>query len=361
MSSKQPLPRLRIDALPSISVTGLFLIALGYTLYFAAPLFIPIVFAILLKFLLSPIVAYLRRAGIPSGLSSALLVAAIVGVLGFALSVLAKPADRWVTEAPKTMRDIERKLWTAKGHLADIQELAKDVDKLTDVASAPTTVAPVVVEKPSILQRIVEKTPSVIGMGAITLFLTFFLLASGDSWMRRLTRMGRTWSERRMIVTTANAIQSELSRYLGIVTVINICLGLAVAAVMWALGVPNPLLWGAMAGIFNYAPYLGAMASTVVLSLVGLATFPTMAEGLTVPAAFLALTIIEGQLITPMVVGHRMSVDPTIVFLSVLVWGWIWGVPGALMAVPIVTSLKVIADRVPSLRLAGATLKGDVQ
>jgi predicted PurR-regulated permease PerM len=150
-----------------------------------------------------------------------------------------------------------------------------------------------------------------------------------------------------------------MSRYLAAVTLINLLLGAAVALAMHLLQMPNPLLWGTMVAILNFAPYIGALVSAAVLSLAALTTFPDIAAALAVPGTFLVLTVLEGQVITPAVLGRRTALSPAIVFISVIIWGWLWGIAGALMAVPIATSLKVICDHSPALGLFGSFLRDD--
>lgn len=327
---------------------GLFVLAVIATLYFASDLLIPIAFAVMLSFLFSPVVRAMQRRHVPPAISAFIIIVAIVWAVGFALNGLAGPAESWLRDAPKSLRELQYELSHSEGRLADIQDLAEEVDQLAEGDPEPGT-QPVVVKGPGVLDNLVVGLPAVTAFAGVVIFLTFFLLASGDSLLRRVTRCGRTWAERRRIVLIARQIQTELAVYLSTVTIINAALGGAVALVMHLMDVPNPLLWGATAALLNFAPYVGALATTVLLALVGLTTFDTLGQAFAVPAAFLALTVLEGQVITPAVLGHRMSLSPIFVFLSVIAWGWLWGVAGALMAVPIVTSVKVVCDHVPGL------------
>lgn len=332
---------------------ALLLIALIAVMHSAADLLVPIAFSLLLNLLLSPLVKSLKRIGIPTTLSAGVLVTTIVGLVIFAAGGLAGPAERWIKEAPQSVREFQSQAFEAQRELSGITELAKEVDELAG-SDTPADAQEVVVKSPGVLTSIVGSLPSIAAYTGIVLFLTFFLLASGDTLLRRITRCGRTWTERRRIVSIARQIQSDLSRYLGTVTIVNLILGATVALVMHLLDVPNPLLWGAVAGLFNFAPYVGALATTLVLTVVGISTFDSLTDALVVPLSFFALTILEGQLITPTVLGRRLAVQPLIVFLAIIFWGWLWGVAGALMAVPIVTSLKVIADHVPRLSIVAS-------
>lgn len=341
-----------------IPLTGLFILACLYTLYFAAPLLIPIAIATFLNITLSPVVRRLHRAGVARSLAAGMLIVMIVGFAGLVGGTLAGPAEEWLRDAPRTIRQMQARLFNPRGALADIQALAEEVDGLATVDKR--TAAPeVVVREDGILGAVVDTMPAFFGAAAIVVFLTFFLLASGDNLLRRITLCGRTWSERRRIVTIARHIQSELSRYLATVAMINTGLGIAVAAAMYGLDVPNPILWGAMVAVFNFAPYIGAMVSAAVLTMVGFTSFASLGDALLVPAAFVVLTILEGQLVTPTILGARMALSPTVVFVSVIVWGWLWGVAGALMAVPIVTTIKVVCRYFSPVQYLGTFLRND--
>jgi predicted PurR-regulated permease PerM len=341
-----------------VATSGLFALAIAAILYFAAPLLIPIAFAVLISLLLSPMVRLMSRWRIPSKIGAMLLVTALVIAVVAALVNLAEPANQWLSDAPTSIRELQKQVFASREKLANIQQLADEVDQLRATGSAKQPQA-VVVTGPTVLESVVGGLPTAATFLGIVIFLAYFLLASGDQLLRRATRCGRSWSGRRRIVTIARQVQSDLSRYLGTVTLINSALGVAVATAMHILGVPNPLLWGVMAALLNFAPYAGAVVSATILTLVGLMTFSSISDALLVPGAFVLLTVLEGNLLTPAILGRRMSLSPTIVFLSVIVWGWMWGVAGALMAVPIVTTLKVVCDHVPALEHIGRFLRSE--
>ncbi|MCJ7590528.1 MAG: AI-2E family transporter [Woeseiaceae bacterium] len=355
-------PQLQFSAAPSdrrpVAVVGLLALAVVYTLYFAAGLLIPIAISIFISITCSPVVRHLARWHIPQGLSAAIIVGTIMSVAALTVLALAGPAEKWLNDAPQTIRGLQDALLPAKGPMADFQELADEVNELGTV-DAPEKTPSVIIEGPGILENVVGGLPSMLASVGIVIFLSFFLMASGDSILRKLTRCGRNWSERRRIVAIARCVQSDLSRYLAAVTLINLFLGAAVATTMHLLKMPNPLLWGAMVAVLNFAPYIGALVSAAVLTLVALTTFPNLAEALMVPGSFLVLTILEGQVITPTVLGRRMALSPAILFVSVIIWGWLWGIAGALMAVPITTSLKVVFDHSPTLGLPASFLGKD--
>jgi len=342
-------------------VAGLFAIAVGCTLFFAAELLKPIALAFFFALLLSPIARRLLRVGVPMIVSAAVLVGLAAAAVGFLISMLAVPAEEWISEAPKTLRELKRQIESAESSFGEIQELAKEVDKLAnpdDAEPDPQTPQPVVVKQPGIIASLVGGLPQAFAFTVSVTFLTYFFLAFGNPLLRQVVRCGRTWTVRRRILTVARDVQRATSQYLATVTVVNLALGISTAFAMHLLGVPNPLLWGAMVAIFNFAPYAGAVSSVAVLAVVGITTYENLAEAMTVPLAFLVLTTIEGQMITPTILGRRLSLSPVIVFLSVLVWGWLWGITGALMAVPILVSIVVFCDNLPSGRIVADVLRG---
>lgn len=339
---------------PSNALLLLLLLAVIYTVYFAKGLLIPIVLAVFLSILFAPLVSRLSRYGIPRAISAAVLVASMVMVVAGSLYMLAEPAEEWLRDAPRSVRQLKNQTAEAQGKIADIKELAEEVGELTKVESGKKQEAqPVVVQNPSALEQMMDYVPLAIAGSVVVVFLTFFILVGGDTLLLKITRFGRTWGERRRIVCIARHIQSELSRYLTTVTLINVTLGVVTGVALHLLEVPNPVMWGTVVGVLNFAPYVGALASVLLLTVVGLTTFPDLADALLVPLVFLFLTILEGQLITPTVVGRNLAISPMMVLLSVIIWGWLWGVLGALMAVPILTSIKSICDHFPALNHIG--------
>lgn len=344
---------------PSVAVIGLFVLAVIYTLYFAADLLSLIAVAILISLLLSPSVKWLARLHVPPALSAATLLAVLVGVLVTIVMMLTAPAEQWLQDAAVTLRDLRYEIVREQQNMGGIKEFAEEVDNLAAVDDSEESAQAVVVKRSKgTLETIVGSLPRVAVGTAVVVFLTFFLLATGESNLRRLTRWGRTWGERRRIVTIARRIQTEVSRYLVTITIINVCLGIIVGLCMSLLGVPNPALWGVMATVFNFAPYAGPIALLFILTVVGVSAFDTLPEALRVPLAYLALTAVEGQLVTPTIVGRQLSMSPLVVFLSIIVWGWLWGVVGALIAVPIVNVLIVVCDHIPRLEAVSALLRG---
>lgn len=192
-----------------------------------------------------------------------------------------------------------------------------------------------------------------------TMVLLYFLLASDDMFLRKTIAVTPRFSDKKRAVDIAHQVEIAVSRYLVTVAFINVILGVAVGIAMYLMGVPNPVLWGVMVGLLNFIPYIGDIVSFSVLAVVGLLTFDPLWQSLMVPGVFYLLTAIEGYFITPLIVSRRLSLNPVVIILSVLCWGWIWGVPGALLAVPILVAIKTVCDRVESLQVFGEYLGSD--
>ncbi len=324
--------------------------------YFGQEIIVPLLVALLLALLLSPVVTFLEhKLRVPRFLGGLLTTAAVVVALLYGMFSLVLPAKEWIAHAPATLQRIEQRFSDFRQPIKQAQEASKKIEELTQ----PTpSAAPVAAAQPSLLSSIATATPRVLGKIAAVLLLIYFFLSSGDGFLRRMVEIAPTLHEKRVVVSIAREVQNEMSRYLMTVSLINLGLGIATAIMTALLGIPNPLLWGAVAFLLNFAPYVGPACTGVALALAGFAAFDTLGQALAVPAAFLALTTIEGQLITPMVIGRRLSLNPTVVFVWLMLWGWIWGVVGLLLAGPLLACFRIVCQHVESLR-AISILIGD--
>jgi len=324
---------------------GLFILAMLYTFHFARALLMPIILAILFSLLLSPIVGWLRKLLLPEPVGAALVMVALVSGIVFAIYTLAEPAAQWLDKAPESLSTAESKLRKLKQPVADVQRAAEKIEAMTQLQAAKKP-REVVVQTPGLGAFITSRTPYLITGLISTLVLLYFLLASGDLFMRKTVRLIPTWRDKVHAVEVGREIQRELGRYFFTVTLINGALGIATAIAMRALGMPNPLLWGAMAMLLNYIPYLGPSTTLAVLSMAAVMSFDDLNRIWPVPAVFLALVVLEGQLIQPIVVGRSLRLNPVMVFVAFLLLGWLWGIAGMFLAVPILVTLKVICDHV---------------
>jgi predicted PurR-regulated permease PerM len=317
----------------------------------------PIVLALLLSFLLAPAVQGLTQLRLPEPLGAAVVLLAILGVAGLGTYGLWEPATQWIQQLPKSVRQIEAKMRPVKQSVEELSETTKKVEEITQVGSgtAPTTVE-VNVQRPSLTGTVINQTLSLLAtVGAVTILL-YFLLASGDLFLLKLVRVLPRLEDKKIAVAIVREVRHDISRYLSTITLINAGLGLAVGITMSWLGMPNPVLWGVMTGCFNFIPYLGAVSSAIILTLVALLTFDGLDRALLVPSMFMGLTTLEGFFVTPMIVGQRLTLNPVAIFIWLTFWGWLWGVPGMLLAVPLLATLKIVCDHIRPLNPVGEFL-----
>jgi len=339
----------------SIAVQGLFVLAIVYTLYVASAFLLPVVLAVLLTFLLRPLVAGLAKIWIPPALGAALVVLGTVGGLGYTVWQLAEPAMAWAQRAPSTLREVERKLRVIKAPMETVSRATEQVDKLTTVD--PNAPARQVEIKPTGLRDMLwEGTWGFLGGVSIMLTLCYFLLASGDFFMEKAVNVLPRLQDKKLAVRLIREMESQVSVYLVTTTLINAGVGLATGLAVWGLGLPNPVLWGVVSWLLNYIPYLGALVNIGLLVVAGLLTFDHVAPALLPAAAFMGINLLESNVITPFVLGRRLELNPVMVFLGLTFWWWIWGIPGGLLAVPIMGTAKLVCDRIPRLSAVAALL-----
>jgi predicted PurR-regulated permease PerM len=341
-----------------IAIKGLFVLALFYALTLASAIVLPLLLAILLTLILSPAVRALTRLRLPEPVGAAVVVAGLVAGLAFSVYLLAGPATDWIERAPNTLGQVERKVRGIKKSVKDISQAAKKVDEITNVEAEGPAAAPPPAPRASLLSRILTGTQSVMVSAVSTAVLLYFLLASGDMFLRKLVRVMPTLTDKKRAVEVARAIQSDMGRYLLTISCINAALGVVTGLAMYLLDMPNPILWGALAAVLNFVPYLGAAVTLAILTIVAFLTFDAPGQIAVVPFVFLVLTTLEGQLLTPLLTGRRLTLNPVVIFLSMLVWTWLWGAIGALLAVPILMTFKILCDHIEALAPVGEFLSG---
>lgn len=335
----------------SIALTGLFVLALLVVLRLGRGFFLPIVIALLLNFTLAPLVRGLGRLRLPRPLAAVLVLGVFLGGIGAGVQALYAPAREWVSGAPEHLAEIERRLRSLREPLEEVREATEAVDELdgTDSPESGASAPPA----PSVLRRVVAQAGSFLGGAVITVVLLYFLLATGDSFLRKVVQLLPRFQDKRQAVEIMRQIEEDVSRYLLTISVINGLLGVAVAAAMTGLGMPNPVLWGVMATVLNFVPVLGAITGTAVVAGVALLHFESLGAALTVPLAFAGITGLEGLVITPSVLSQRFTLSPVIVFVGIFAGSWLWGIPGALVAVPLLVATKILFDRIEALEPVG--------
>jgi predicted PurR-regulated permease PerM len=332
----------------------------GALLYFAHTAFVPIVLAIFFSLILSTPVEALHRRGLPRSAAAVLVMALLVVVAGAAVNLLRAPAEAWWAAAPQTIRTIEKALRPVSMLFGRIEMLTDSAGQMGQVPAAPpprataaaadSIVPPAAAAKPparpasNVAVVFLDAMNSVLVSTMAVIIVMLFTLAGGPPMLARMTAaLARDLKSSHML-KVIGAVRTEVSRYYVSIALINLGLGLGTAVITKLLGMPNPLLWGAIAAILNFVPYVGPAITLVLLTIVAFVTFENIGHVAAVAGSFLAFATIEGQLVQPLVVGRRLELNPLIVFLSLWFWGWFWGIPGIIIAVPSLIVLKVIAE-----------------
>jgi predicted PurR-regulated permease PerM len=340
----------------SIETTVLTVLAVLYTMYVARGFLIPIVFALLLNFLLSPVIRQLARVHIKPPLGAALVVVLLVSGMGFGVYRLAGPAQRWAASAPQSFAKAQRKL---RSIIQPVQQVSRNVEQAANAVGAPTSgkKPEVVVQTgPSLSSRLFGTTQRIIA-GLVEIFiLLYFLLAGGDLFLQKLIKVLPHFGDKVKAVEIARATEATVSAYLTTTLLLNIAEGIVVAGALWLLGMPNVVLWGVLVACLEFVPYLGAATATVVLGVAGLAQYDQLGHALLIPGAYLAINLVQSNLATPMLLGHRLTLNPVAIFVGLAFFFWIWGVPGAFLAVPILATMKIVCDNIASLAAIGEFL-----
>lgn len=343
---------------PSFTSVGLFVLAIVYTLYLAADFLIPIAAAGFLYLLLMPVLRLMVAYRIPHALASGVLVIAFVLIVLAAFSILAGPMAAWLERGPDVLEQVSRKLELINEPVEKVEEARKQVEKAASVGEDPGELN-VTVREPGILQELLQDLQTAGVHLTVTFILLYFLLATTRLWHLRMIGGFRTLGQKKRVIRLGRQVGGQVARYLFTVTLINIGLGIVIGLAMFALGVPNAQFWGVMAALLNFIPYIGAVIGTAVMAGIGLLAFDTFPEIAAVPATYFLLTAVEGYLVTPTVLGRSLLLNPVAVFLTLIFWGWIWGVPGLLMAVPLLVAFATFCEHVEALKPVGAFLMGD--
>jgi len=340
--------------LPTFLLLVICVLLIAYTLYFGRVVIIPLMVALLLKLLLAPVVRALVSLHIPEWVGAALVLAAVAAGVGYGISALAAPATDWVEKFPQGVAMLEQRLRALEEPIAQMRKAEETISKLSQIGTTnPDTV---VVAHAGIGVTILSETTNlVVGLGA-TLVLLYFMLSSGDLFLRKLVTVLPRFRDKKQAVEIAQQLQSDMSYYLFTITVINSVLGAAVGGALYALGMPSPALWGTMVAVLNYIPFLGPVIGFSVIGLVALMTFGDLEAAIIPPLVYAGLAFLEGQFITPMIVARRLTLNPLAVFVALIFLGWLGLIPGMLLAVPMLAVCKIFCDHIRPLKPIGEFL-----
>ncbi|HXE82391.1 MAG TPA: AI-2E family transporter [Gemmatimonadales bacterium] len=324
-------------------------------LQFASSLLVPIVVAVLLTLLLGPLVRWMCRFGVVEPVAAGIIVFGTVILIISALVVLSGPATEWLRRAPAAMHQVEDKL-RAIEPLSVIQATAMSLSHLTGSAGSDSSAATIQVVPPGPLSEMGWTTAHVVGGLLTVVFLTFFLLSSGSMFRRKVAYLVPGGIQRTRMKRALYEIEQQMSHYLLLNTLISMGFGLATWGLLALIGVPNAILWGTLAGFSNFMPYLGAAATVVMIGIVTLATFDGTQATILACGGFLLLDLIKGHLVCPLVLGRRLPLNTVAILLSLLFWGWVWGIMGVIIAVPLTVMIQIICSHTERFRGVGIVL-----
>lgn len=326
-----------------------FAIIVFATLYVARGFLLPVFAALILSYTFVPFVRILQRLYFPRIVAAFTVVALFATITTFALVALSGPALNWLEKAPESFDKLERIARSVRGPMENVDAASKQLDEITKGEKGSKEVV-VRLRESSVAEIILNQTPIVIGGAISTLILLFFLLAFGDVLLRRFVEASSSLRDKKRAVETAREIERSVSSYLLTVSAINLCLGITLGLALWAMDFKNPILWGSLAAALNFIPYLGAIAGVGLLALASLGTIEPISQAFIYPATYFVLTSIEGNFITPLILGRSFTINPIFIILVLLFLGWLWGVPGAIMAVPILIGVRCTAEQFESTR-----------
>ena len=332
-----------------VSMTLVGILALLYTMYFAADFFLPVLLAVFLSIIMRPVVRSLRVVGLPEKLGALCVILGLIATGAAALYYLSGPAQEWIERAPIIQSDLEAKLWPVQKSLQQAHEATEEFKKLASGRSPAYVTREVTLRGTSFVNQFFLSTWLTFAQIVITLVLTYFLLATDESQLRRGIRAISFLGPRKSLESAFEDIQITIPRFLQISTIIYACLGAMTALAMYLLGMPNPALWGIMAMILGFMPYLGPLVVFACIGTVALVSFESWWQIVAPPLAYGVMSTIEGTVITPMVLGRHLTLSPIAIFLSMILWTMILGVFGALLAVPILLILTILGQHLATV------------
>jgi predicted PurR-regulated permease PerM len=349
------LPTQRALDIRSVSLTGLFVLATFYTLYFARDFILPILLAWIFSSLLAPIVRALKRIRVAEPLSALLIISALLGTLSLGIYRMSEPVASWIQRAPQVLTDVRAKLQNFIRPVAEVQETTKQIEEMAAIGNDQQAAA-VELKKPGLGQVVFSGAKDFVLSAGVMLILLYFLLASGDLFLLKLVKVLPTLENKKVAVEIYRRIEKDVSTYLSVVTLIYIGYGCVIGVAMYLLGMPNPWLWGVMAAVLSYVPYLGALVGITTVTVVAILTFEDVFRIVLVPLVYFSVDTIQANLIFPMALGRRLALNPVMIFIWLIFCGWIWGIIGALLAVPLLAIIKIICDQVEQLAPVGEFL-----
>src|SRR6185312_5580293 len=325
---------------------GIFVLMLLGACYAAAEIVLPIVLAFVLMLVLQPAMRFLEQWHLPRGLAALALIVMLFGALIGLGTALSGPAANWAQKLPEGIPKLQERLSFLSQPVAAFQ---KFVTRAEGLASPEANAISVKVEGTGLTDGLITGTRYAVAGSLETVLVLFFLLISGDTFLRRLVEILPRFKNKRQAVDISNQIENDISAYLFTITIMNGAVGVATGIAVALAGLGDPLLWGTVAFLLNFVPVLGPMIGVAVFLLAGLLTIDTLWLAFVPAALYMAIHLVEGETVTPMLLARRFTINPVLVIISLVFWYWMWGVPGAILATPMLAVTKIVCDRIQSL------------
>jgi len=318
--------------------------------------FIPIALALCFQALLTPAVRALGRLRIPAPAGAAIVVLGALAVLVVGGWALSGPASEWVDQAPSNIATARRKLREIGRPLDRLTAAAEGTPAVNPRAAPPPAPAAPGAAVPSLFAQLLGRATTVVAGLLEVIVLVYLMLAAGNMLFRKLVKLWPAPDDLRTATDILNRTESIVANYLTVTALINVGQGIAVGLAMWAIGMPDPFIWGVVTFVLEFIPYLGGVIIVGLLLIDGFSVFSGLGQVLLAPAIYLVISTLQNNVVSPYAYGNRLKLNPLAVMIFVLFWWFIWGIPGVFLAIPIAATLKVLGDQLPNLKPLGELL-----
>lgn len=341
----------------AVCLTILAILALCIALRAGQSYLMPIIVALVFAVILAPICSRIEWFRIPRPLAAFLTLIIAGGIAYLAFSLIAQPASRWMSDAPNMIQRAEKQLRKLQEPLKPITDISKEVQNIDIVPASPTPQSrTVVMEQPGLAASVISSVQSAVVQTGFVFILCYFFMITRGEFRMKFVAFQPTLRARVRAARIFRDVEKRVAGYIMTFSMINVVVGVGTGLACWQLGLPEPLMWGGLAALFNFIPFLGPAIMMGLLGLAGLATFDTLVEASFPVLAFMGISFLEANLITPTIVGRRMTLNPLAIILVVSFWIWIWGPIGGVIALPLLIMFKAICDHTPALRVVGALI-----
>jgi predicted PurR-regulated permease PerM len=353
----EELPELPVPTdIKAVFQGGLFLLAVLAACYLASEIILPVLIAFVLMLVLQPAMRLLEKLYLPRLVAALAIIIVLFGSFVGLGAALSGPAVSWAQKHPEGLPRLQERLTLLSKPIQTLQKLLHQAEGLTEGAGPP--VATVAVQGSGLNDRVLHATRAIVSGMLTTVLVLFFLLVSGDTFLRRLVEVLPRFKDKRQAVHISQQIEADISAYLLTITIMNVAVGVATGILAAVFGLGDPVLWGTVAFLLNYVPILGPTIGVIIFVFVGLLSIETLWLAFAPAGVYLLIHIIEGETITPMLLAKRFTINPVLVILSLVFWYWMWGVPGAILAMPMLAIAKIICGGIQPLAAFGHFIEG---